>query len=287
MARQRTIAPGFFANEDLAALPPLTRIFFQGLWCWADREGRVEDRPRKLKALILPFDDTDGEQAMTDLAAAGFVERYEVDGVRVARVVNFEKHQSPHPREIASVLPEAPPSRGKVVPEPDPSITKDTPSNPFPSSSSSSSLPSFPSSPSHSMEGEARSAGRLDRLEVLAGGRIPTQDEGRTAQFPKIAALRERLSGRWPGLHWLKTRQAHEAMEGDLAALPLEVAATACERHVAAWSTPPGSMSAFAPLIADLAKNPASAAKVGVAPKPTRGMATPDTDWTSEAATKL
>jgi hypothetical protein len=109
MPRQREIAPGFFHNEDLHALGPHHALFFAGLWGWADREGRIEDRPRRLRAEILPYyPDVDGEKLMADLARAGFVKRYEAEGVRLVWVVNFGDYQHPHPREIESVLPEHP-----------------------------------------------------------------------------------------------------------------------------------------------------------------------------------
>jgi hypothetical protein len=106
MARQRNVAPGYFRNEDLGACSPLARLLFAGLWCWADRLGRLEDRPRRLKAEILPYDEADGEVLVAELASRGFLRRYEAGGVKVIQVVNFAKFQKPHPREAASVLPD-------------------------------------------------------------------------------------------------------------------------------------------------------------------------------------
>jgi hypothetical protein len=106
VARQRTIAPGFYRNEHLGECAPLTRIFFSGLWCWADRRGRLADRPKRLKAEILPYDDADGEAMVAELAAHGLVKRYEAAGIRVLQIVNFDKYQKPHPKETESVLPD-------------------------------------------------------------------------------------------------------------------------------------------------------------------------------------
>lgn len=106
MARQRNIAPGFFRNEDLGECSPLARLLFAGLWCWADRLGRLEDRPRRLRAEILPYDSADGEELVAELTARGFLRRYEVAGVRVIQIVHFERYQKPHPREAPSVLPD-------------------------------------------------------------------------------------------------------------------------------------------------------------------------------------
>lgn len=87
------IREGFFRNYELAQLSPLTRILFQGLWCLADKNGRLWDRPQQIKAECLPYDDCDIEKMLTELTDAGFIQRYEVGGKRCIQVVNFEKHQ--------------------------------------------------------------------------------------------------------------------------------------------------------------------------------------------------
>lgn len=110
MARSRNIKPGFFTNDRLAEKHPLTRILFAALWPIADREGRLEDRPKKIKALCLPFDDHDVDAALDDLAAGDdpFLIRYEVEGRKYLQLVNWHRHQSPHVREPESVIPPAP-----------------------------------------------------------------------------------------------------------------------------------------------------------------------------------
>lgn len=110
MARSRNIKPGFFTNDRLAEKHPLTRILFAALWPIADREGRLEDRPKKIKALCLPFDDHDVDSALDDLASGDdpFLIRYEVDGRKYLQLVNWHRHQSPHVREPESVIPPAP-----------------------------------------------------------------------------------------------------------------------------------------------------------------------------------
>ena len=105
MARARNIKPGFFTNDSLAEATPLARILFAGLWCFADREGRMHDRPKKIKAEILPYDDCNVDELLESLARLGFVLRYEVAGVRYIQVVNFDKHQNPHVKEQASEIP--------------------------------------------------------------------------------------------------------------------------------------------------------------------------------------
>lgn len=108
MARARNIKPGFFKNELLAEISTAGRLFFEGLWCLADREGRVEDRPRRLWAEVMPYDAFEGEAVMDQLAERGFIIRYEVDGAKYAQIVNFLKHQTPHCKEKPSVIPGIP-----------------------------------------------------------------------------------------------------------------------------------------------------------------------------------
>lgn len=107
MARARNIKPGFFTNDELVELPFATRLLFIGLWTIADREGRVVDRPKKIKMEIFPADDVDCDQALAQLAESGFITRYQADGIKVIEIANFAKHQAPHSTEKDSALPDA------------------------------------------------------------------------------------------------------------------------------------------------------------------------------------
>jgi hypothetical protein len=106
--RARNIKPGFFKNDELAALDPLARILFAGLWCLADREGRLEDRPLRIKAEVLPYDSCDVDSLLSSLDDAGFILRYQADGERYIQITHFLKHQNPHAREQASEIPPCP-----------------------------------------------------------------------------------------------------------------------------------------------------------------------------------
>jgi hypothetical protein len=121
MKRSRVIKPGFFENEMLAEVEPLGRLLFAGLWTIADREGRLEDRPKKLKGLLLCFDDCDVDALLNQLQRYGFVTRYAVNGGRYLEICNFLKHQHPHPKEAPSAIPPAPTEPN--APEPDNSTT--------------------------------------------------------------------------------------------------------------------------------------------------------------------
>jgi len=105
MARARNIKPGFFKNEDLAECSPWARLCFIGLWTLADREGRLEDRPKRIKGELFPYDSFEVEPLLHELVRYGFIERYEVDGVRVLSIPKFLEHQAPHIKEKASELP--------------------------------------------------------------------------------------------------------------------------------------------------------------------------------------
>lgn len=110
MARARNIKPSFFTNEDLAELVYEARLLFVGTWCLSDREGRLEDRPKKIKMAIFPADSLDVNKLLQQLHESKFLLRYEVDGKRYIQVMKFLKHQNPHHREPASTLPAAPES---------------------------------------------------------------------------------------------------------------------------------------------------------------------------------
>ncbi len=108
MARARNIKPGFFRNADLAELSVEARLLFIGLWTIADREGRLEDRPKQIKMEIFPADSVDVNQLLEDLAATDMILRYEVGGKRYLFITNFLKHQMPHHKEAASLIPPPP-----------------------------------------------------------------------------------------------------------------------------------------------------------------------------------
>lgn len=105
MARARNLKPSFFTDDVLAEINPLGRLLFQGLWCVADRAGRLEDRPKKIKAEILPYDACNVDKLLDELHKARFIVRYERDGQRFIQVRSFSKHQNPHVKEPASTIP--------------------------------------------------------------------------------------------------------------------------------------------------------------------------------------
>ena len=88
-------------------MAPLTRLLFIYLWMLADREGRLEDRPKRIAAQALPYDRSADVDAMLDeLASTGFIKRYQVNSDKFIQIVNFVKHQNPHGTEKDSEIPD-------------------------------------------------------------------------------------------------------------------------------------------------------------------------------------
>jgi len=106
MARARNIKPGFFKNADLVETSFETRLLFVGLWTLADREGRLQDRPKQIKMELFPADSVDVDACLNDLVDYGFIRRYVADGKKIIQVVNFGRHQTPHGKEADSELPD-------------------------------------------------------------------------------------------------------------------------------------------------------------------------------------
>lgn len=109
MARARNIKPGFFTHDELGELSPLARLAFIGLWGQADFNGNMKCKPKRLKVEVLPYDNCDFGELISELEAAGFLFRYEVKGGQYLQIVNFRKHQRPHKNEML---------RGTDIPEP-------------------------------------------------------------------------------------------------------------------------------------------------------------------------
>ena len=108
MARARNIKPSFFTNDDLSETNPLARLLFIGMWTIADFKGCFEYKPKRLKVQLLPYDECNIEQLVSDLEKSGFIAIYTVQGQRYIKVLNFTKHQNPHKneRESGSEIPD-------------------------------------------------------------------------------------------------------------------------------------------------------------------------------------
>lgn len=142
MARTRYIKPGFFTNENLTEFGPWHRLLFAGLWIIADRAGRLEDRPKRIKAEVFPHDTiavADIDAMLTDLAKGSepFIARYEVAGTRYIQIVKWASNQKPHNNETPSTIPSLERNTKKTeqfvefAPKPEVSTTMVVPSSHF------------------------------------------------------------------------------------------------------------------------------------------------------------
>ena len=126
MARARNIKPGFFTNEDLPEIEPMGRLLFIGLWMLADREGRLHDRPKRIKGELFAYDNVDVDSLLNELQRWNFIKRYSVDGEKYIQVLNFKRHQRPHPTERKSEIPPMPDESGESALDTTPKCVKDT-----------------------------------------------------------------------------------------------------------------------------------------------------------------
>ena len=130
MSRIRTVKPEFFLDEELAELTPLNRLLFIGLWTLADCEGRLEDRPKRIRAQLHPYDDGDTDAMLQALHDAGFIIRYTAEGMRCIEVRSFKKHQRLSSKEVegqSQLPPRTHPGQPKDAPGTHPGQPKDAP----------------------------------------------------------------------------------------------------------------------------------------------------------------
>lgn len=99
MPRARNIKHSFFTNDDLADLEPIERLAFIGLWTLADYRGNLEYKAKKIKAMILPYDNCDMDKIAINLDKSGFIRMYSDGEVIYLNIPNFIKHQNPHKNE--------------------------------------------------------------------------------------------------------------------------------------------------------------------------------------------
>jgi len=106
MARARSLKPAIFKNELLGQRDPILTVLFAGLWCLADREGYLEDRPARIKVEILPYrEGIDINGYLTELHTLGFIRRFTgSNSTPLIHVTKFLIHQNPHKTERPSDL---------------------------------------------------------------------------------------------------------------------------------------------------------------------------------------
>jgi len=102
MARARNIKPAFFTNEELSEISFFDRLLFIGLWTLTDRRGVLENRPKRIRAELFPYDEVTLDQIVQGLRvleSKGFLYQYESGPSLLIYIENFLKHQHPHKKE--------------------------------------------------------------------------------------------------------------------------------------------------------------------------------------------
>lgn len=99
--KSRLIKPSFFLDERLIPIGGDASFFLVGLLFLADKEGRLEDRPLKIRAQIMPYGSGDGASMLDTLQMGGLISR----GEGFIQVEGFDTWVSPFPTEKESLIP--------------------------------------------------------------------------------------------------------------------------------------------------------------------------------------
>lgn len=121
MARKRIIDPEFWSDEEIGKWSYAARLFYIGLWNFADDAGRFKAHNDLLKAQIFPYEKKiDIDKLKKELNHK--IQWYEVENLQYGFIRNFLKHQRID-RPTDSKLPVPPPfddsslkPRGDVLP---------------------------------------------------------------------------------------------------------------------------------------------------------------------------
>jgi len=92
MPRKRMIDPEFWSDEEIGHWTHSARLFYIGLWNFADDEGRFKAHGNLLKSQIFPYDTKiDIENLKKEISKK--IDWYDVDGAKYGSLRNFLKHQ--------------------------------------------------------------------------------------------------------------------------------------------------------------------------------------------------
>jgi uncharacterized phage protein (TIGR02220 family) len=231
--RIRTIKPTFWTNDELAELPALTRLLFIGLWGLADVRGRLEDRPKRIKAAVLPYDDHDIDSALAALKEHGFLHRYTVGDLSVIQIVNFEKHQRISGKEADTE---------SDFPEFDPALRNDQPEK---RRGSAGEAPGSPEGKGR--EGNKEGKGKDISPVVVAGAEVPgveaapvTADDSTSKRYTEARVVLHALNEA-AGRHYRETQANLDFIRARLS--EPDVTVDGCiamiRRQVARWGSDP------------------------------------------------
>lgn len=92
MPRKRIIDPEFWSDEEIGQWSHEARLFYIGLWNFADDVGRFKAHPQLLKSQIFPYDQKFNIETLKK-ELNDKVQWYEVSGLQYGYLRNFNKHQ--------------------------------------------------------------------------------------------------------------------------------------------------------------------------------------------------
>lgn len=93
MARIRTIKPDFWTDETVVELDYGDRLFFIGLWNFADDQGFLDYRPKRIKMQVFPGDNYDVVEGLARLHEASLVSLYTSESGLIVYINGWDKHQ--------------------------------------------------------------------------------------------------------------------------------------------------------------------------------------------------
>lgn len=89
MAKMRGIKPDIWTDEKFVSVSPLARLLFIGMWNHACDNGHVDSSEMQLKMRVLPMDNCDIGELVSELVGVGLVVRQP----RCLKVPNIPVHQ--------------------------------------------------------------------------------------------------------------------------------------------------------------------------------------------------
>lgn len=107
MPRRRIIDPEFWSDEEIGHWSHSARLFYIGLWNFADDEGRFKANSMLLKSQIFPYDEKVNLDKLKE-EIENKIQWYEEKGLKYGHIKNFLKHQRID-RPSGSKLPIPPP----------------------------------------------------------------------------------------------------------------------------------------------------------------------------------
>lgn len=93
MARIRSIKPEFWTDEKIVELDFADRLLFIGLWNFADDQGYLDLRPKRIKMQVFPGDDYDVVEGLKRLWESSLVSLYETQQGLVVHINHWDRHQ--------------------------------------------------------------------------------------------------------------------------------------------------------------------------------------------------